>query len=191
MLERGESYEEVGRRFRWRIPDRYNIGVDACDRHAAARPNSTALIYEDETGAVHRYSFKDIRALSNRLANALTAHGLKRGDRVGILLQQCPEAAMAHIAAYKAGLIAIPLFVLFGEDALAYRLGNADAKAVITDADNLPKILAIRERLPALATILAVGRGPPPTLDFDPAALPPPPPSPPPPPPPHPPPLLT
>src|SRR5258708_39117375 len=140
MQARAVSYDEVRRRFRWRIPDRYNIGVDACDRHAAARPNSTALIYEDETGAVHRYSFKDIRALSNRLANALTAHGLKRGDRVGILLQQCPEAAMAHIAAYKAGLIAIPLFVLFGEDALAYRLGHAHATAGITAAGNLRQI---------------------------------------------------
>ena len=166
MLERAESYDEVRRRFRWRIPSRYNIGVDACDRHAAQRPDATALIYEDDAGAVRRYSFKNIRTLSNQLANALTAHGLARGDRVAILLQQCPEAAIAHVAAYKAGLIAIPLFVLFGEDALAYRLGDSEAKAVITDSDNLPKILAIRDRLPVLKIILAVGGGPTPALDL-------------------------
>src|ERR1041385_6709143 len=166
MLERAESYEEVRRRFRWRIPQRYNIGVDACDRHAAARPEALALIFEGDDGAIDRYSFGDIRALSNRLANVFAAHGLARGDRVGILLQQSPETAVAHIAAYKAGLIAIPLFVLFGEDALEYRLHNAEAAALVTDEENLPKILAIRDRLPTLRLILVVGGGPSGTLDF-------------------------
>ena len=147
MLEPAETYDEALRRFRWRIPQRYNIGVDACDRHAAARPESPALICEDEDGSVRRYSFGDIRALSNRLANALVAQGLKRGDRVGVLLRQSPETAISHIASFKAGLISIPLFVLFGEEALEYRLSNSGAKAVVTDTENLPKLLAIRDRL--------------------------------------------
>jgi acetyl-CoA synthetase len=166
MLEQAASYEEARGRFRWRIPARYNIGVDACDRHATARPDAPALIFEDEAGTVRRYSFTDIKRLSNRLANVLAAHGLARGDRVGILLQQAPETAVAHIAAYKAGLIAIPLFVLFGEDALEYRLANAGARAVVTDAENLPKVLAIRDRLPELRTVIAGGGGPGDTLDF-------------------------
>src|SRR5262245_43590668 len=160
MLEPAANYEEALRRFRWRIPPRYNIGVDACDRLAVAKPDATALIYEDETGTVRRYSFAEIRALSNRLANLLLARGLARGDRVGILLQQAPETAIAHIACYKAGLIAVPLFVLFGEDALEYRLANSGARALVTDADNLPKITAIRERLPELRTVIAAGGGP-------------------------------
>ena len=166
MLEPAETYDEALRRFRWRIPQRYNIGVDACDRHAAARPESPALICEDEDGSVRRYSFGDIRALSNRLANALVAQGLKRGDRVGVLLRQSPETAISHIASFKAGLISIPLFVLFGEEALEYRLSNSGAKAVVTDTENLPKLLAIRDRLPELSTILVVGGGPAGTLDF-------------------------
>lgn len=166
MLEQASSYEETRRRFRWRIPARYNIGVDACDGHAATRPDALALIFEDETGAIRHYSFGDIRQLSNRLANALVAQGIARGDRMGILLQQAPETAIAHIAAYKAGLIAIPLFVLFGEDALEYRLANAAARVIVTDAENLPKILAIRERLPELRTVIAVGGGPGDTRDF-------------------------
>ena len=165
MLERADSYEDVRRRFRWRIPEAYNIGVDACDRHAAAHPDATALISVDDNGGVRRYSFGEIRALSNRLANVFAARGLGRGDRVGILLQQSAETAVAHIAAYKAGLIAIPLFALFGDDALAYRLGDAGARAVITDAENLPKIAAIRDRLPELKTVLVVGGGPD-SLDF-------------------------
>jgi acetyl-CoA synthetase len=166
MLTPGRTYEETRAAFRWRIPDRYNIGVDVCDRHAAARPDAAALIFEAEDGAVERISFRELRARTNRFANAMDAHGLKRGDRIGILLQQCPEAAVAHIGAYKAGLIAVPLFVLFGEDALEYRLGNAGARAVITDRANLPKILAIRDRLPELKAIIVIDGGGMGTLDY-------------------------
>ncbi len=166
MLNAATSYDEARAQIGWRIPDRYNIGVDVCDRIAETRPDATALIFEREDGTVRRYSFAEIRALSNRLANLLQAQGLQRGDRVAILLQQSPETAIAHIACYKAGLIAIPLFVLFGEDALEYRLSNAGARAVITDAENLPKIVAIRDRLPGLQTVLAIGGGPSDTLDL-------------------------
>ena len=167
MLQPAASYTEARSAFEWRIPPRYNIGVDACDRHASARPDATALIFEDENGRVRRLSFKEVRGLSNRLANALAAHGLSRGDRIGVLLQQAPEVAVAHIAAYKMGLIAVPLFVLFGEDALEYRLGDSGARAVVTDLANLPKLLAIRDRLPQLTTIIvADGRGPAGTLPF-------------------------
>src|SRR6185369_2558238 len=166
MLTPGRTYEETSAAFRWRIPQRYNIGADVCDRHAAERPDAVALIFENEDGTVERLSFRDLRARTNRLANALAAHGLKPGDRFGVLLQQCPEAAVAHIAAYKAGLIAVPLFVLFGEDALEYRLGNAGARAVITDSANLAKVLAIRDRLAELKVVIVIDGGGSGTLDF-------------------------
>lgn len=157
MLKRMPSYEATCAAFQWSVPAYYNIGVDACDRHAQARPDAVALIFEDEAGAVTRYRFIDIQRLSNGLANVLHAHGAARGDRVGILLAQSPETAIAHIAVYKAGLIAVPLFVLFGEDALEYRLQNSGAKALLTDRANLPKVLAIRERLPELQAIVVIG----------------------------------
>ncbi|MBI3451937.1 MAG: acyl-CoA synthetase [Rhodospirillales bacterium] len=167
MIVKAATYDAVRERFRWQVPARYNIGVDVCDRHAAAHPDNTALIFVDEGGAVRRYSFADIRRDSNRLANALAAHGVGQGDRIGILLQQSPEAAIAHVAAYKSGLIAVPLFVLFGEEALEYRLGNAGARALVTDAANLPKILAIRDCLPELRVVFVVGgEGEAGTLDF-------------------------
>jgi acetyl-CoA synthetase len=166
MLIPGRTYDETRAAFRWRIPERYNIGADVCDRHAAERPDAVALIFENENGTVERLSFRDLRAQTNRLANALVAHGFNPGDRIGVLLQQCPEAAVAHIAAYKAGLIAVPLFVLFGEDALEYRLGNAGARAVVTDSANLPKLLAIRDRLPELKVIIVTDGGGSGTLDY-------------------------
>ena len=82
--------------FLWEVPDFYNIGVDICDKWARER-NCTALIYEDHKGQVTKYSFSDLRKLSNQLANGLKAHGIKRGDRVGILLGQSPETAISHI----------------------------------------------------------------------------------------------
>ncbi|MEQ8396257.1 AMP-binding protein [Thalassobaculum sp.] len=158
MLERADGYEAVRDRFRWRIPQRYNIGVDVCDRHADAGAG-TALIHIAADGSVAEHSFTDLKRQSNRLANVLTAAGLQRGDRVGILMPQRPETAIAHIAAHKAGMVSVPLFTLFGEDALAYRLGDCAAAALVTDRESLPKIEAIRARLPSLKVILVADTG--------------------------------
>ncbi|WP_425403292.1 acyl-CoA synthetase [Hwanghaeella sp.] len=153
MLKTSKSYSSLCNDFRWSIPDRYNIGVDICDKHPAEK---VALIHKRDGQDTLPYTFGDLKRLSNKLANVLTAHSLTRGDRIGILLPQAPETAVAHIAAYKAGLIATPLFTLFGEDALEYRLGACAASALVTDKASLPKIAAIRDRLPALKLILCI-----------------------------------
>ncbi len=159
MLQKKSTYNEVCKGFRWNIPEFYNIGVDVCDKWADERYR-LALIYEDEGGRTEKFTFWDIKNLSNRLANALRANGVASGDRIGILLPQCPETAIAHIAVYKLGAIAIPLFTLFGPDALEYRLMNSGAKAVVTDGTNIEKLLQIRDRLPELK-IIFVTRGKP------------------------------
>jgi len=156
MLKKGKTYEEVYRSFKWKVPKFYNIGVDCCDKWADQRYR-LALIYEDDQGRVEHYTFWDLKRLSNRLANALQACGLQRGDRVGILLPQGPETALSHLAIYKTGGIALPLFTLFGPEALEYRLGHSGARAVITDEANLPKILEIKDRLPELKTLIVTG----------------------------------
>ena len=153
MLTPASSYEDVYRGFRWQIPGSYNIGYDVCDRHAGDVAKR-ALIYEDAAGRIQEYTFGEIMRRSNRLANALAAQGLGRGDRIGILLPQSPETAIAHVATYKMGAIAVPLFTLFGADALEYRLAHSGARALITDRENLAKIEAIRDRLPDLAVIV-------------------------------------
>jgi acetyl-CoA synthetase len=156
MLERAASYEALAREFRWRIPARYNIGVDVTDRQD---PGALALVYLEEGSAARRYSFGDIARLSNRFANVLGTAGLVRGDRVGILLPQAVETAVAHVAAWKSGLISVPLFTLFGEEALAFRLSNSGARALVTDAVGLAKIAAIRDRLPELRHVFLIDGG--------------------------------
>jgi acetyl-CoA synthetase len=136
--------------FRWEIPARFNIGVDVCDRHGDA----LALIEIDPSGKVRQHRFSDVAALSNRFANLLVAHGLVRGDRVAILLPQRHETAIAHAGAWKAGMISVPLFTLFGEEALEFRLQNSGARAVVTDREQLPKLA--RVQTPELRAIFCV-----------------------------------
>ncbi len=155
MLQVRDSYETLYSQFSWNIPDYYNIGVDICDKWADGSDRQ-ALIYETSNGNVRRYSFDDLRALSNRAANLFAARGLGRGDRVAILLPQQPEVALVHIAAYKLGAIAVPLFTLFGFDALRYRLVDSAARAIVTDAVGVEKITRIRDDLPQLETVFCV-----------------------------------
>jgi len=166
VLTPGKTYDEVYNSFRWEIPEFYNIGVDICDKWAHQRYR-LALIYEDENGQVEKYSFWDLKRLSNALANGLKANGIGPGDRVGILLPQSPEAGITHIATYKMGAVVIPLFTLFGTDALEYRLSNSEAKGIVTNEANLPKVLEILDRLPHLKTvILTRGKAPNGVLNF-------------------------
>ncbi len=153
MLKPGKTYNEVYNAFQWKIPEFYNIGVDICDKWAHQRYR-LALIFENEKGETEYYTFWDLKRLSNRLANGLKAQGLKRGDRFGIMLPQSPEAGITHIALYKMGAIAIPLFTLFGTEALEYRLANSEAKGIVTDEANLHKVLEIKDRLPHLKVVV-------------------------------------
>jgi acetyl-CoA synthetase len=155
VLSYAPSYDELSRRFRWVVPHRYNMGVDVSDRHACG-PVRTALIVEEEDGHVRRFSFHDIRSLSNRLANVLVNLGIERGDRVAVLLPQSLEVAVTHVASFKSGFISLPLFTLFGDEALHYRLSDSGARVLVTDKAGLGKLAAIRNRLPALETILCI-----------------------------------
>lgn len=155
MLKPANSYAEIHREFAWHIPERYNMGVDVCDKWAACEPQRLALIHVTDQGET-RYTFGELRTLSNRLANLLRGSGIAQGDRVAILLPQAPETAIGHIATHKLGAISIPLFTLFGEEALAYRLENSGASAVITNAEGAVRLHALRERLPALQHVFSI-----------------------------------
>jgi acetyl-CoA synthetase len=154
----GKTYEEVYNNFEWEIPEYYNIGVDVCDKWAHEK-HRLALIYVDPDGGEQKYSFWELKNMSNQLANTLKANGIEREDRVGILLSQRPETLISHVGIYKLGAIAVQLLTLFGPDAIEYRLHDSEAKGVITDIENLPKVMEIKERLPNLKMIMVVDAG--------------------------------
>ncbi|HWV53118.1 acyl-CoA synthetase [Pseudorhodoplanes sp.] len=156
MLSPIYDYDRLYRDFRWEIPARYNIGVDVCDRWALRDPDRTAIIHAHGDGRTESISFRALMQQSNRLANALRAHGIARGDRVAILLPQTPEAVIAHVAIYKLAGIALPLALLFGSEALSYRLQNSGAKAVITNSYGLEKLAALSESPPDLKLVVSI-----------------------------------
>lgn len=156
------SYEEACARHVWHIPARYNIAWDVCDRHATGA-RRRALVWEGPDGGGETYSFDDLKRLSDRLASGLRALGVEPGTRVGVMLPQTPEHAVAHVAIFKLGAISLPLSRLFGADALRYRLADSGARALFTDPEDLGKVLDIRDRLPDLEHLIVCARPPAPT----------------------------
>ena len=154
MALAGRSYREVCDNFSWSIPATFNIAHAICDRHVGA--GRTALIYETAEGRSTEFTFEHLQERSRRLANALTAQGIARGDRIGILLPQCPEALIVHLAAYRLGAVALPLFTLFGPDAIEYRLNDSGAKAVVSNAEGIEKLLLLRDRLVARPLLIGI-----------------------------------
>jgi acetyl-CoA synthetase len=150
----GATYQEVCANFRWEIPANFNIAEAICDRHVGS--NRTALVVETADGRMADMSFEHLQDRSRRLANALGSLGITRGDRIGILLPQCPEALIAHLAAYRLGAIALPLFTLFGPEAIEYRLNDSGAKVVVSNAAGIEKLLDVADQLTAAPTLISI-----------------------------------
>src|SRR5215831_7016320 len=148
-----DRYREIYEAFRWEVPQRFNIAEACCRRHARD-PSRVALHWEDEEGATSTHTFGWLLEHANRLSNALAGLGVKRGDRVGIILPQRPETAIAHIACYQMGAVAMPLSILFGPEALEYRMRDSGAVAAFVDAASLANLAQVRERLPELRHVI-------------------------------------
>src|SRR5829696_67648 len=156
VLPRIGNYVQLYRDFRWQVPAHYNIGVDVCDRWAATDPQRLAILHVRKDGPPQQITYGWLCDTSNRLANALRAHGIGRGDRVALLLPQMPEVAAIHIAIYKLAAIALPLATLFGVEALSYRLQNSGAKALISNSACLAKLDPVRDQLSDLKVVLSL-----------------------------------
>ncbi|MDA0225996.1 MAG: AMP-binding protein [Proteobacteria bacterium] len=149
-------YEELYAAWRWQVPARFNIAAACCGRWAADRTRF-ALYWEDESGAREAWTFWDLQQAANRMSNALAALGVGRGDRVAIVLPQRPETAIAFLAVFQMGAIAVPLSHLFGPDALEYRLENSGASVAIVEPTTIASLWAVRDRLSHLRHVIGAG----------------------------------
>src|ERR1700689_3478892 len=131
-----DRYRQACEGFRWRVPEKFNIGWDCCGRWAQDRFRF-AMYYEDDQGAIAAWTYWDLQQQANRLSNALAGLGVTKGDRVAIVLPQRPETAIAHIACYQMGAVAMPLSILFGPEALQYRIDNSETTVAIVDPAGL------------------------------------------------------
>ncbi|MBO6917832.1 MAG: AMP-binding protein [Rhizobiaceae bacterium] len=138
----------------WQLPETYNMGLAACDDWAVKTPNATALILADEDQTI---SYAKLRDLSNQMANLFCELGLNRGDRIGILLPQALETAVGHLGAFKCGLISVPLFMLFGPDALEHRVIDAGIKVIITNQKGADKLSEMKDEAREGLKILTIG----------------------------------
>jgi acetyl-CoA synthetase len=151
-----DQYRALYDTFRWHVPREFNI-AEVCCRRWSQETSRIALHYEDEAGRPASFTYAALQADANRLSNALQALGVARGERVAIVLPQSPQTVVAHVATYQLGAVAMPLSLLFGPDALEYRLQNSDTAVAIVDAAALPAIASVRERCPALRHVIGVG----------------------------------
>jgi acetyl-CoA synthetase len=155
MLELATTFDALTRNFSWSIPQNFNIAQACAERWAETDPNRPALIRYAADGSLTPVTYGELKRGSDRLAHALMARGIGRGDRVAILLPQSTETVLAHLAAYKLGAIAVPLAALFGSEALVHRLGISGARALVTDAAGVAKLSTIRDQLPDLQIVLS------------------------------------
>ncbi len=151
-----DSWQTLRHRFKWPDPAGFNIAEACCDSWAKLAPRRVAVIHVDENFNEKSYTYGALSDASNRFANVLRGLGLERGSRCGILLAQSPEVLITHFACHKLGMVSVLLFTLFGEDGLLYRLQDSGAAALVTDRDNLEKVLNIKDKLPNLKVIFVI-----------------------------------
>jgi acetyl-CoA synthetase len=152
-----DHYPSLHANFRWQVPAAFNIAEHCCTRWARNRPLATAIIAESEDGQVREHSFGELQADADRLSRVLHRLGVGPGDRVAVVMPQRFETAVAHIAIYQLGAVAMPLSMLFGPEALEYRLNDSEAKVALVDESAVVNLRAARPACPALATVITVG----------------------------------
>ena len=150
-----DRYREIYRAHRWHVPDPFNI-ADVCCQRWAGDGDRIALIAVAGDGTAVRHGYAELQQAVERLAAALSARGVGRGERVAVVLPQRFETIVSLLALMRIGAVAMPLSILFGPDALAYRLQDSDAVAAICDRRAVASLLEVRDQCPALATLWTV-----------------------------------
>ena len=168
-MDNPPSYEELSANFDWSAAERelgyrpgdpINIGWMCSDRLCRlGLANKLALHWEDYQGNQKRFTFDDLRVLSNTIAHFLGELGIQPGERVCLFMDRVPELYIGFLGVLKTGAVAQPLFSAFGDESLFVRLQNANTSAIITQKKHLPKVRKIREQLPNLRYIIVVDAG--------------------------------
>ena len=138
------TYEEACATHSWQVPERYNIAADVCDKHPR---DKLALIHEDPDGNVREVYWGELQDMSNRFALVLLERGVKRGDRVAMLLPPTPETAAAFFGTWKIGAILLSMSVLYGDEGIRHRLTDSEAAVVVTNAANRARVEGLTDVL--------------------------------------------
>ena len=150
------DWKKAEENFSWLETGRVNMAHEAIDRHAASsKKNKVALFYR-EGSRKEKYTFKEMKDLSNKAGNVLKTYGdVRKGDRVFIFMPRSPELYFAVLGAIKLGAVVGPLFEAFMEGAVRDRLQDSEAKVLVTTPELLKRVPV--SKLPALERIFLVG----------------------------------
>ena len=156
-----DNYAAMHQGLRWSVPQHFNIAQVCCARWAARSDarQRVAIHAESAQGTARQHSYAELQSEANRLSNLLQKLGVKRGDRVAIVMPQRFETAVAYMAVLQMGAVAMPLSMLFGPEALEYRLHDSEAVAALCDAQSTAHLNGVRGRCPLLRTVIGVGSG--------------------------------
>ena len=160
------TYADLSRNFDWSLSERelgykpgdtLNIGWMCSDRICrlglAKKP---ALLWEDFQGNRRRFTYDDVRILSNTIAHFLARLGIQPGERVCLFMDRIPELYIGFLGILKTGAVAQPLFSAFGDESLFVRLADAKTSAIITQKKHAHKVRKIRNQLPELRHVIVV-----------------------------------
>ena len=151
-----DNYAAMHAGFKWEVPEVFNIAQVCCARWASL-PGAAKRVAIRAHGTGHVLTYAQLQSQANQLGNALKTAGVKRGDRVAIVMPQRFETAVAYMAVFQLGAVAMPLSMLFGPEALEYRLQDSDAVLAICDSASLQGLLEVRAKCPALRKVIGVG----------------------------------
>ncbi|KDE55367.1 AMP-binding protein [Methanoculleus sp. MH98A] len=150
------SYEDLCANFKIDVPEYYNFGFDVIDAWAKKDRNKLAMIWVDQNGNEKKYTFFDLMRLSNQAVNICLKYGIKKGDRVMLMLPRTPEWWIFTIALIKLGAVYCPATTMLTPKDLKYRIQAADIRMIITMAEHADKVEEIREECPTLAVRLMI-----------------------------------
>ncbi len=152
----GDFYAAMQHSFGWSVPANFNM-AQVCSQRWAAQPDAaqrTAIIEHHTGGAYRTYSFAQLQQAADDLSLRLQAMGVQKGDRVAIVLPQRFETAVAYIAVMQMGAVAMPLSLLFGPDALSYRLNDSAAVVALVDGASIEQVLQVKGECIALREVV-------------------------------------
>jgi acetyl-CoA synthetase len=124
------DYEAICQAHRWDVPAHYNIAADVCDKHPRDKP---AMIWESFDGSVRRLDWGELQDLANQAAHTLAERGVRKTDRVAVVLPPSPETAAVFFGIWKLGAVLLSMSVLYGDDAVRHRLNDSEARLLVTD----------------------------------------------------------
>jgi len=153
------TYDDFNKRFRIVRPASFNFAYDVADRIAAEEPDRTAVLWTDETGVCIRYTFGMLREESNRAANLFTSLGIRKGDKVLLILRRHLQFWPVIMALHKIGAVAVPATHLLTEKDIVYRVKAAGIRAAMIshkDESVLEAAEATREQCETLKTLIVL-----------------------------------